>query len=232
MKYGILKGANKAFVSIALIFILLGTLALPARANPLTVVAFGDSLTQGYGLRSDDGFVPQLAQWLYDNGVQSSELRLINAGVSGDTTAGGAARIEWTLTEDVDAMILALGGNDLLRGIDPAISRANLERIIQAANARAVPVLLVGLVGTSNYGPEYKAEFDKMYPELSAQHSTLYAQDFFAGLLEADGTVDRDAVRARMQADGIHPNREGVRDIVRGLGPSVLELIDRARNAR
>ncbi len=230
MGYGFFKAINKAIGSIALIFVLFTGQTTTAHAQSTTIVAFGDSLTQGYGLLARDGFVAQLAEWLKSNSRDGGEVRLINAGVSGDTTAGGAARIDWTLTEDVDGMILALGGNDLLRGIDPANSRANLERILQAAAKRDLPVLLIGLVATNNHGPDFKAEFDQIYPDLSAKYHTLYVQDFFDGLLEADGSVDRKAVRARMQLDGIHPNKDGVRDIVAELGPSVLDLIDLARS--
>lgn len=232
MGYGFFTGLNKAIASIALIFVLGLMPFRAANAQPITIVAFGDSLTQGYGLRAPDGFVPQLGDWLTSNSRQPGEVRLINAGVSGDTTAGGAARIEWTLTDDVDGMILTLGGNDLLRGIDPANSRANLEKILQAAKQRDLPVLLIGLVATNNNGPDFKTAFDQMYPELSTKYDTLYVQDFFKGLLQADGTVDRQAVRARMQLDGIHPNKEGVRDIVAALGPDVLDLIDRVRLGR
>ena len=229
MRYGFAQALSKAIGSITLIFVLLIASAGTSRAEAVTIVAFGDSLTQGYGLRAEDGFVPQMAEWLKANSTQAGAVRLINAGVSGDTTAGGAARIDWTLTEEVDGIIVTLGGNDLLRGIDPAVSRANLEAILKATRARDVPVLLVGLVATANMGPEYKQSFDRMYPELSTAFDTLYVQDFFLGLLEPDGSVDRDGVRARMQADGIHPNREGVRDIVEGLGPDVLKLIARSR---
>ena len=232
LRYGFARVISKAIASFVLIFVLLIGQSSLARAQPVTIVAFGDSLTQGYGLKASDGFVPQLADWLKENSRHAGAVRLINAGVSGDTTAGGAARIDWTLTDDVDGLIVALGGNDLLRGIDPAVSRTNLERILQAAKAREVPVLLVGLVATRNMGPEYKQAFDQMYPELSAQFGTLYARDFFIGLLSKDGTVDRDAVRARMQLDGIHPNQEGVRDIVVGLGPDVLDLIDLVHSGR
>lgn len=230
MGYGFFTALNKTIGPISLIFVLLFGQVTPVSAQPTTIVAFGDSLTQGYGLRAPDGFVPQLGNWLEDNSRQRGEVRLINAGVSGDTTAGGAARIEWTLTDDVDGMILALGGNDLLRGIDPASSRANLERILQVAAQRDLPVLLIGLVATNNNGPDYKAAFDQMYPDLAATYDTHYLQNFFTGLLQADGTIDRPAVRARMQLDGIHPNKEGVRDIVAALGPSVLDLIDQARS--
>ena len=230
LEYGFARKISKAIASFVFILAVFVGQTSIARADPVTIVAFGDSLTQGYGLKAQDGFVPQMADWLKANSRESGAVRLINAGVSGDTTAGGAARIDWTLTEDVDGIIVALGGNDLLRGIDPAVSRANLERILQATQARDIPVLLIGLVATRNMGPEYKQAFDQMYPDLSAAFGTLFARDFFIGLLSEDGTVDRDAVRARMQLDGIHPNKEGVRDIVEGLGPHVLDLLDRARS--
>lgn len=231
MGYGFFAGVSKAIATITLIFLSILALAGDARAQDVTIVAFGDSLTQGYGLPQEDGFVPQLGAWLAENGQGEGAVKLINAGVSGDTTAGGAARIDWTLTEDVDGLIVTLGGNDLLRGIDPAASRTNLDRILQAAQKRGLPVLLVGMVATGNMGPDFKTAFDQMYPELSQTYGTLYAPDFFAGLLEPDGSIDRDAVRARMQSDGIHPNKTGVRDIVNSLGPFVLDLAAQARTA-
>lgn len=104
-----------------------------AQADTVTIAALGDSLTQGYGLVPEEGFVPQLQGWLE---AQGADVNVINAGVSGDTTAGGLSRVAWTLTPDVDAMIVALGGNDLLRGIDPDVSRANLNGILQAGPRR------------------------------------------------------------------------------------------------
>lgn len=197
--------------------------AAAATAQQVTIAALGDSLTQGYGLAQEDGFVPQLQAWL---GAQGADVALINAGVSGDTTAGGAARVGWTLTPEVDAMIVALGGNDMLRGIDPAAARANLAQILQAADAAGVAVLLVGMRAPGNYGPDYKAAFDAIYPELAAQYGALYAESFFAGIA-GDG-ADPAALRGLMQADGIHPNAEGVARIVEVLGPKVLDLIERA----
>ncbi len=191
-----------------------------ATAEPLVIAALGDSLTQGYGLVHEDGFVPQLGDWLT---AQGQDVRLINAGVSGDTTAGGAARVDWTLTPDVDGMIVALGGNDLLRGIDPAVSRENLEKILTAAETTGVDVLLVGIQAPSNYGPEYKAAFDAIYPELAQSYGTVYAESFFAGL-QVNG--DPGAANQFMQSDGLHPNAEGVAKIVEGIGPYVLRLID------
>ena len=113
-----------------------------ALAEPVTVLALGDSLTAGYGLPPDDGFVPVLEGWLAERGI---EAEIVNAGVSGDTTAGGLSRVEWSLTPEVDAMIVALGGNDFLRGLDPALARENLDGILDAAGARGLPVLLVGI---------------------------------------------------------------------------------------
>ena len=151
-----------ALRNVTIAFILMG---MPALAEPVTLVALGDSLTEGYGLPPDQGLVPQLQAWLT---TQGAEVTVVNAGVSGDTTAGGVSRLDWTLTPDVDAVIVTLGGNDMLRGIDPATSRANLETILQGITARGLPFLLVSMQAPGNYGPDYKAEFDAIYPELAA----------------------------------------------------------------
>ncbi len=194
-----------------------GLCGFAATAGPITIAALGDSLTQGYGLNPQDGFVAQLEAWLI---AQGGEVTLINAGVSGDTTAGGAARVGWTLTPEVDAMIVALGGNDLLRGIAPDAARANLDTILAAARAAQVRVLLVGLIAPGNYGPDYKAAFDTIYPDLAAKYDVLYAANFLSGIMGADGRAALDM----MQDDGLHPNAKGVRHIVAALGPDVLAL--------
>ena len=199
-------------------------LAAPAQAETV-VAALGDSLTQGYGLPPEQGFVPQLEEWLQERGA---DVRLINAGVSGDTTAGGLSRVDWTLTGEVDAMIVALGGNDLLRGIDPAASRANLAGILRAAGAQDVEVLLVGVTAPGNYGPDYKQAFDAMYPELAADHDARLYDSFFAAL---EAFEDRGRAAARyMQPDGIHPNAQGVAVIVDNILPKVEQLIERVRS--
>jgi acyl-CoA thioesterase I len=160
--------------------------------------------------------VPQLEGWLRAQGL---DVAVHNAGVSGDTTAGGLARVDWTLVPEVDAMIVALGGNDLLRGIDPAESERNLRGILEAAQVAGVEVLLVGMEAPSNYGPEFKDAFDAMYPALAEEFGAALYPTFFDGLL-AEG--DMEAARARfMQADGIHPNAEGVKVIVAAMGPEV-----------
>jgi acyl-CoA thioesterase-1 len=215
-RYGAGVGAGKLLATFL-------CLASPAAASgPVTVLALGDSLTQGYGLPQEDGLVPQLRDWLEARDISAE---VINAGVSGDTTAGGAARIGWSLDAEVDAMIVALGGNDLLRGIDPEVSRGHLETILREAGERGVEVLLVGMNAPPNYGAEYKAAFDGMYADLAEAHDTLYAPDFFAGL----GGMTPETMQRFFQPDGIHPNAEGVSRIVETLGPHVAELIDAAK---
>lgn len=197
-----------------------------AQADEVVIAALGDSLTQGFGLPLADGFVPQLQSWL---DVQGAQVRLINAGVSGDTTAGGLARVAWTLTPEVDALIVALGGNDLLRGLDPDQARANIAGILQAAEDGGVDVLLVGMEAPGNYGPAYKDSFDAIYPELAQEFNAQYQQTFFDGLREGDVLPDPVTLQPYFQADGIHPNAEGVARIVAGMGPNVLALIARAQ---
>lgn len=193
-------------------------------AEPVTIVALGDSLTAGYGLSDQtQGFVPVLEGWLKAKGY---DVAVQNAGVSGDTTAGGLARVGWALGPDADALIVTLGGNDLLRGLDPAGSRANLDGILKEAAARKLPVLLVSMKAPGNFGPEYKAAFDGMYGDLAVQYGTLLADDFFAGLRAAGADpADPASLAAFMQADGLHPNPDGVKLIVEGLGPKVEELL-------
>jgi acyl-CoA thioesterase-1 len=197
-------------------------LAAPVAAEPVTVAALGDSLTHGYGLPPEQGFVPQLQEWLRARGHDAT---VINAGVSGDTTAGGLSRVGWTLTPEVDAMIVALGGNDVLRGIDPAAARANLRGILQAGQAQGVALLLVGIAAPGNYGPDYKQDFEAIYPELAAEFGALLVPDFLAPLTAG---ADPAALGQWFQPDRLHPNAEGVARIVEGIGPAVEELVARA----
>ena len=203
----------------ALAFLFIGG---TAAAEPVVIAALGDSLTQGYGLPRENGFVPRLEAWLRNQGLDAV---VQNAGVSGDTTQGGLSRVAWTLTEDVDAMIVALGGNDLLRGIDPAVARANIRGILEAAQAANVETLLVGIAAPGNFGPDYKRDFDAIYPELAAEFGALHAENFLAPIRAA---VEGGAALAEyMQPDGLHPNAAGVRLVVEALGPKVLELAQR-----
>lgn len=189
-----------------------------------TIAALGDSLTQGYGLVQSDGFVPQLQLWIEAQGIEN--VVLINAGVSGDTTAGGLARTDWTLTPDVNGVIVILGGNDLLRGVDPSVSRLNLDKILYKITAKNLPVLLAGMPAPGNYGPNFKAQFDRIFPILANKYGAILHPNFMSGLGEGN---DLRAVAHLLQGDGIHPNPEGVKRIVNAIGPRVLELIKQAR---
>ena len=183
-------------------------------------MALGDSLTQGYGLPADDGFVPQLQGWLQENGL---EVEVINAGVSGDTTAGGLSRMDWTLSEPVDAMLVTLGGNDLLRGLSPAASRENLEAILTRLEREGIPAMLIGLPAPGNYGPEFKLAFERMYIDLAGQFDLPLVENFMAPMTEkAEAGVSFNDL---MQDDHIHPNAEGVKLIVEYLGPQVLSFL-------
>ncbi len=151
--------------------------SVAAGAEPMRLLALGDSLTQGYGLMEQDGLVPQLQRWLDENG---HDITVVNGGVSGDTTAGGAARVAWSLSPDIKGLMVALGGNDLLRGLPPEAAKANLEAIILAAKEADVPVLLVGMEAPVNYGAGYKQAFDAIFPDLARKHGTLYEPSLLA----------------------------------------------------
>lgn len=200
--------------------------AAPAAAqqtDTVVIAALGDSLVHGWGVPEAEGFVPQLEAWLHANGAP--EVRVLNAGVSGDTSAGGLARVDWTLTPEVDAVIVELGANDLLRGIDPAETRANLDGVLTAIADRELPVLLVGVPGIGNFGPERRAAFDALYVDLAAAHGTFLYPNFFAAIGDL---ADLARARPLMQEDMIHPNAAGVAAIVAAIGPSVLELVHAA----
>lgn len=196
-----------------------------AAQQQITIAALGDSLTQGYGLPEEEGFVPQLRGWLSGHGADDVEV--INAGVSGDTSAGGLSRIAWTLGDDVDGLIVALGANDVLRGIEPDVTRSNLDGILRAADDAGVPVLLSGMRAPGNYGPDYKAAFDAIYPDLAEKYGAILHPFLLRGL---GGNEDVMSVRDLMQPDGLHPNAQGVTRIVADIGPYVLELVERARS--
>lgn len=215
LRYGAQRALGKAFITL---FFPFSVAVSPAYAEVTEIVALGDSLTAGYGLAEGEGFVPQLQAWLEAQGVAA---KVVNAGVSGDTSAGGLSRLDWSLTPESDALIVTLGGNDLLRGLDPAMTRSNLDQILTKAKARGLKVLLVGLPGPANFGPEWKAEFDAIFPDLAAKHGVTLAPNFLAGL----GGPDPAALQALMQPDQIHPNAEGVGKIVAVLGPQVQTLL-------
>ncbi len=202
------------------LFLVSGLHANQAFSEPARIVAFGDSLIHGFGLVEAEGFVAQLQRWLEGEGIDAI---VVNAGVSGDTTAGGAARLEWTLGEDADVLIVLFGGNDLLRGIDPAESRRNLDKILSAATDRGFAVLLIGHEAPGNYGMDYKRDFEAIFPELAEKHGARLFERFFAPL---DALGERAEIRLDyMQPDGLHPNADGVGVIVEAIGPVVADLI-------
>ncbi|KIC22345.1 MULTISPECIES: arylesterase [unclassified Leisingera] len=205
--------------TLALLSLLLFTGA--AWAEPLRITALGDSLVQGYGLPQGQGLVPQLERWMIENGA---EVTLQNAGVSGDTTAGGAERAEWTLSDNPDGLIVLLGGNDMLRGLDPQEARGNLGQILQTAQDKGIAVLLIGMKAPRNYGPEYKQDFDAIYPELAAEYDAVLHPDAFAGIAAEAGN-DPAAAQGFMQDDGIHPNARGVALNAAAIGPAALQLV-------
>lgn len=214
--YGWLSVVRKLFIVTILAMLTING----ARAEErFTIVVFGDSLTRGYGLPEDQGLVPQLQRWLSENGGEHIEV--LNAGLTGDTTAGGLARIEWTLTDEVDAVIVALGGNDMLRGIMPASSQDNLDGIVSILSDRGLPVMLVGLPAPANFGPEFKSEFDAMYEIIATKYDAMLYPYFFEGFGELQETA---AISRWMQADATHPNAEGVILIAKDMGPKVLQL--------
>ena len=218
--YGVRLRASK--LAAAVLGAAAAVAALPAVAET-RIAALGDSLVQGFGLPEEQGFVPQLEAWLHANGAD--DVTVINAGVSGDTTAGGRARVDWVLADDPDAVIVALGGNDLLRGLDPAETRANIDAILEQIDAHGLPVLLAGLPAPANYGHEYKADFDAIWPEMAAEYDAILYPNFLAGIGER---LEDSRTRDLMQDDGIHPNAAGVEAMVEHIGPYVLDLVGQA----
>jgi acyl-CoA thioesterase-1 len=201
--------------------ILAAVLAMaPAAAEPLRIVALGDSLTAGFGLDPVDAFPARLEAALRTRG---HDVIVVDAGVSGDTASDGLARLDWSVAEDADAVIVELGANDALRGVDPAVTRDALDRLLARLAERGLPVLLAGMRAPPNLGRDYAAEFNPIYPELAAKYGVLLYPFFLDGV-----AADRDL----NQADGIHPNAAGVATIVARILPSVEVLIGRAESAR
>lgn len=185
--------------------------------RPITLVAFGDSLTAGYGVQTKESFAAQLQMALQAKG---HKVEIVNAGVSGDTTAGGLERLDWSLQPKPDGVILELGANDALRGIDPKETRANLDKMLAILKSKDVDVLLAGMKSPSNWGPEYAKEFDAIYPDLAAKyHVALYP--FFLDGVALD--------RAFVQSDGLHPTAKGVEEIVKRMTPDLEAFLQHIR---
>jgi acyl-CoA thioesterase-1 len=186
------------------------------QAASVTIVALGDSLTAGYGLAPGESFPEQLQDALTERGHNAE---VIDAGVSGDTATGGLARLEWAVPAEADIVIVELGGNDALRGIDPSVTRDALSEILVKLKERGQTVLLAGMLAPRNLGEEYAAEFDAIYPELAQEHDVALYPFFLEGV----------ATEALLnQPDGLHPTAEGIAEIVDGILPQVEELIAQA----
>jgi acyl-CoA thioesterase I len=187
--------------------------AAPATAHVPIVLDFGDSLTAGFGLPPEQAFPVRLEARLRQEGLQ---VRIVNGGVSGDTTAGGLARLDWALADKPDYVILALGGNDALRGTDPETVRANLEKMIGKIEASGAKTLLIGMLAPPNWGPEYKLAFDAIYPALAQEHHLPLYPFFLEGV----------AMKPELnQPDGLHPNQRGVDVLVDHIAPLVARLV-------
>lgn len=190
--------------------------ALPVRAEPLTVLALGDSLTAGYGLPPEIAFPVKLEAALRAKG---HDVMVVNGGVSGDTAADGLARLEWSLSPDVDAVIVELGANDALRGLPPEQAGQALDQIMAALAERKLPVLIAGMRSPPNLGAEYAAKFNGLYAQLAEKYQALLYPFFLDGVA---------ASTALNQQDGMHPNSQGVDQIVMRILPAVEELLGKA----
>ena len=205
--------------SLAVAAALLVLAVLPLRAEPLRIVALGDSLTAGYGLESPDAFTGALQAALVARG---HDVVIVNAGVSGDTASDGLARVDWSVGEDAEAVIVELGANDALRGVDPAITRDALDKLLARLDERDLPVLLAGMLAPPNLGADYAAAFNPIYPELAEKHGAILYPFFLDGVA-ADTALN--------QPDGLHPTAAGVAVIVERIVPSVEALIAAAEDA-
>jgi len=196
--------------------------AFPAAtaAQTLRIVALGDSLTAGYGLSEREAFPVKLQAALK---VKGHDVEVINAGVSGDTSSGGLARLDWSVPEKTDAVILELGANDALRAMDPAVTRKALDDAISKLKSRKIEVLLAGMMAPPNFGGDYAARFNPIYPDLAKKHDVVFYPFFL------DGVASVTKLNLR---DGIHPTAEGIDLIVARILPKVEELIARTRANR
>ncbi len=208
-------GVAGRHIKVAALFLFLLFGGSTACAEEKVVLTFGDSLTAGYGLSAANGFVAKLQAALRQKG---HSVKVKNGSVSGDTTSGGRARLAWTLSGKVDLVILELGANDGLRGVDPKITRDNLDAILTELKKREIPVLLAGMLAPPNLGPEYGTAFDSIYPDLARKHGVRLYPFFLEGVA---------AVPELNQRDGIHPNAAGIDVIVAAIAPFVIDVLDR-----
>ena len=185
-----------------------------AAPRPIKLVAFGDSLTAGYRLPADVAFPAVLERMLKAKG---RDVSIANAGVSGDTTTGGLDRLDWSVPDGTEGVILELGANDMLRGTDPAIARRNLTAMLDQLKARGIPVLIAGMQAAPNLGPDYRAKFDAIFPDLAKRYGLILYPFFLDGIIgDAGQHLD----------DGLHPNTKGVETIAARMLPTVERFLD------
>jgi len=210
---------HRLITTLAAMLLAFGATLSPGFAAPVRLLILGDSLSAGYGLPHDDGFEMQLQQALHAHG---HDVAIVDGAVSGDTTAGGRARLDWVLADGADAAIVELGANDGLRGVDPKDMEANLTAILDLLSARHIPVLLEGMYAPPNLGPDYERAYRAVFDRLGQRPGVLYEPFFLQGVAE---------VPALTQPDGLHPNAAGVRQVVAHVLPLVEKLLQEARPA-
>jgi acyl-CoA thioesterase-1 len=209
LPYGVLR------LIVYLGFVMAGT-AAQAQGRDVNILAFGDSLTAGYGLPPDQGFVPQLQDTLRRNGVRA---HVINAGVSGNTAANGRARVKWTLDGlkvKPDLAIVALGANDMLRGYSPAQTREDLDFILNEFKKRDIPVLVAGMLAPPNLGSRYMNDYNSIFPDLARKYGAPLYPFFLAGVA---------GIPALNLPDRVHPNFQGIKRMVSGIAPTVMKAL-------
>jgi acyl-CoA thioesterase-1 len=218
--FAVVQSFAAIFALIALSLMVAAPMAFAQTANPpapagrtLKLVAFGDSLSAGYNLPGSAAFPAVLEKALREKGFP---VEIVNAGVSGDTTQGGLERLDWSVPDGTDGVILELGANDALRGIDPAQTRQSLEAMVMRLKERGIPVMLAGMYAPRNLGADYAKRFDAIYPALAEKHGLVLYPFFLEGIA---------GDRALNQADGLHPTADGVKVVVRNILPTVERFI-------
>lgn len=221
--YGRLASRVQRLAALALVTFVCALAPAGARAadeRPVKIVVLGDSLSAGFGLPADAAFPARLAQALTSKGIAAS---VANAGVSGDTASGGLGRLDWSVPEGTEAVIVELGANDALRGLDPTLTKTALDGILRKLDGRHIAIMLAGMQAPRNLGADYVRTFDAIYPALASTHAVVFYPFFLDGVA-TDPKLN--------QSDGLHPNAAGVDVIVARTLPRVEELIARARSAR
>ncbi|MBC7282429.1 arylesterase [Hoeflea sp.] len=202
------------------LFLALGGAAVPGQAfaeAPVKIIGFGDSLMAGYQLQSDEGFPARLEAALKARG---HDVAIADAGVSGDTTSGGLARLDWSIPDGADGVILELGANDALRGLPPEQTRDNLEAMIVRLQERGIEVMLAGMLAPPNLGADYEAAFNAIYPELAARYDLLLYPFFLDGVTGVPGMT---------LSDGMHPNAKGINQMADGMLPVAEQFVERIK---